>query len=202
MMEATQLAHGVSRHGQENGRSGMKMAIHEAEIKRAAAEKYAWRGFVGSKWKKGIDVRDFIVQNVTPYYGDESFLAGPTEATKALWDQIRQLNMDEIRKGGVLDVDVSTVSTITAFGPGYLDKAKEKIVGLQTDKPFKRAIQPFGGIRMVEQACKAYGFEVPKEIIKIFTEYRKTHNQGVFDAYTDEMRLARKAGIITGLPDA
>jgi len=178
------------------------MAIHEAEMKRAAAEKYAWRGFVGSKWKKGIDVRDFIVQNVTPYYGDESFLAGPTEATKALWDQIRQLNKEEIRKGGVLDVDVSTVSTITAFGPGYLDKAKEKIVGLQTDKPFKRAIQPFGGIRMVEQACKAYGFEVPKEIIKIFTEYRKTHNQGVFDAYTDEMRLARKAGIITGLPDA
>jgi len=178
------------------------MAIHEAEMKRTAAEKHAWRGFVGGKWKKQIDVRDFIMQNVTPYYGDESFLAGPTEATKALWDMIRQLSMEEIRKGGVLDVDVNTVSTITAFGPGYLDKAKEKIVGLQTDKPFKRAIQPFGGIRMVEQACKAYGFEVPKEIIKIFTEYRKTHNQGVFDAYTDEMRLARKAGIITGLPDA
>jgi formate C-acetyltransferase len=178
------------------------MAIHEAEMKKAAAEKNAWRSFVGSKWKKDIDVRDFIVQNVTPYYGDGAFLAGPTEATKALWEIIKKLNMEEIKNGGVLDVDTDTVSTITAFGPGYLDQSKEKIVGLQTDKPFKRAIQPFGGIRMVVQACKAYGFEVPDELVKVFTEFRKTHNQGVFDAYTDEMKLARKAGIITGLPDA
>lgn len=178
------------------------MAIHEADVRKTTAEKNAWRGFVGHKWKKDIDVRDFIQQNVTPYYGNDEFLAGPTEATTALWDMIQKLNMEEIKRGGVLDVDVNTVSTITSFGPGYLDKAKEKIVGLQTDEPFKRSIQPFGGIRMVVQACKAYGFELPEEIIKIFTEYRKTHNQGVFDAYTDEMRLARKAGIITGLPDA
>lgn len=178
------------------------MAIHEAELTRLAAEKPCWRGFVGGKWKKQVDVRDFIEQNVTPYRGNESFLTGPTEATTALWNIIQELSRDELKNGGVLDVDVNTVSTITSHGPGYLDRNAEKIVGLQTDEPFKRALQPFGGIRMMIDACKAYGFELPAEMIKLFTDIRKTHNQGVFDAYTNEMRTARKAGIITGLPDA
>jgi len=161
-----------------------------------------WRRFRVGKWTQRVDVNDFITNNITPYHGDESFLAGPTEATKALWKIIQELSRKERENGGVLDVDVNTVSTITSHKPGYLDKDKEKIVGLQTDEPFKRAIQPFGGIRMMQDACKAYGFELPEEIVRIFTEIRKTHNQGVFDAYTPEMRMARKAGIITGLPDA
>jgi len=161
-----------------------------------------WRRFRVGKWTQRVDVNDFITNNITPYHGDESFLAGPTEATKALWKIIQELSRRERENGGVLDVDVNTVSTITSHKPGYLDKDKEKIVGLQTDEPFKRAIQPFGGIRMMQDACKAYGFELPEEIVRIFTEIRKTHNQGVFDAYTPEMRMARKAGIITGLPDA
>jgi formate C-acetyltransferase len=161
-----------------------------------------WRKFKGEKWKKEIDVRDFILNNVTVYYGDDSFLEGATEATKKLWEQVMELSKQEREKGGILDMDTDVVSTITSHGPGYLNKELEKVVGFQTDKPFKRSLMPFGGIRMAEQSCEAYGYKVSDEIKKIFTEYRKTHNQGVFDAYTDEMRAARKAGIITGLPDA
>jgi formate C-acetyltransferase len=171
-------------------------------MKQAAATLDPWRSFKGSKWKKSIDVRDFILNNVTVYYGDESFLEGPTEATKKLWEQVMELSKQEREKGGVLDMDTSIVSTITSHRPGYLNKDLEKIVGFQTDKPFKRALMPFGGIRMAQQSCEAYGYKVSDEVKKIFTEYRKTHNQGVFDVYTEEMRLARKAGIITGLPDA
>ncbi|WMT20040.1 formate C-acetyltransferase [Parageobacillus toebii] len=171
-------------------------------MKQATTVLDPWRNFKGSKWKKSIDVRDFILNNVTVYYGDESFLEGPTEATKKLWEQVMELSKQEREKGGVLDMDTSIVSTITSHRPGYLNKDLEKIVGFQTDKPFKRALMPFGGIRMAQQSCEAYGYKVSDEVKKIFTEYRKTHNQGVFDVYTEEMKLARKAGIITGLPDA
>ncbi|RKQ35651.1 formate C-acetyltransferase [Oceanobacillus halophilus] len=159
-------------------------------------------GFKGGKWQTEINVRDFIMNNVTPYVGDESFLTGPTKATLDLWDHVMDLTKKERENGGVLDMDTKIVSTITSHGPGYLDKDKEKIVGVQTDEPFKRSLQPFGGIRMAVGAAEAYGFEVDEEVQHIFTEYRKTHNQGVFDAYTPEMRAARSAGIITGLPDA
>jgi len=179
------------------------MAIKEPDVTtRKTSEHDPWRGFQFGKWMSRVDVNDFITRNITPYLGDESFLEGPTEATVELWKIIQDLSKKERENGGVLDVDVNTVSTITSHKPGYLDKDKEKIVGLQTDEPFKRAIQPFGGIRMMKEACEAYGFELPEEIIRIFTDIRKTHNQGVFDAYTPEMRAARKAGIITGLPDA
>lgn len=162
-----------------------------------------WKNFVPGKWSSGeINVRDFIAKNFTLYEGDESFLAGPTEATKKLWEQVMELSKKEREAGGVLDMDTKIVSTITSHGPGYLDKSLEKIVGFQTDKPFKRSLQPFGGIRMAQNACHENGYEVDPEVVKIFTEYRKTHNQGVFDAYTPEMRLARKSAIITGLPDA
>ena len=161
-----------------------------------------WQGFKGKKWQEEIDVRDFIQQNYTLYEGDDSFLAGPTQATKDLWAQVMDLNKQEREAGGVLDTDTSVVSTITSHGPGYLDKEKEQVVGFQTDKPFKRGLQPFGGIRMSEKAAESYGFHIDPEVSHIFTEYRKTHNQGVFDVYTPEMRAARKSGIITGLPDA
>ena len=161
-----------------------------------------WQGFKGKKWQEEIDVRDFIQQNYTLYEGDDSFLAGPTQATKDLWAQVMDLNKQEREAGGVLDTDTSIVSTITSHGPGYLDKDKEQVVGFQTDKPFKRGLQPFGGIRMSEKAAESYGFHIDPEVSHIFTEYRKTHNQGVFDVYTPEMRAARKSGIITGLPDA
>ena len=161
-----------------------------------------WQGFKGKKWQEEIDVRDFIQQNYTLYEGDDSFLAGPTQATKDLWAQVMDLNKQEREAGGVLDTDSSIVSTITSHGPGYLDKDKEQVVGFQTDKPFKRGLQPFGGIRMSEKAAESYGFHIDPEVSHIFTEYRKTHNQGVFDVYTPEMRAARKSGIITGLPDA
>ena len=161
-----------------------------------------WQGFKGKKWQEEIDVRDFIQQNYTLYEGDDSFLAGPTQATKDLWAQVMDLNKQEREAGRVLDTDSSIVSTISSHGPGYLDKDKEKVVGFQTDKPFKRGLQPFGGIRMSEKSAEAYGFHVDPEVSHIFTEYRKTHNQGVFDVYTPEMRAARKSGIITGLPDA
>ncbi|WP_026583046.1 formate C-acetyltransferase [Bacillus sp. J33] len=161
-----------------------------------------WSGFKKGKWTREINVRDFILKNFTPYMGDDAFLEGPTEATALLWDQVMALTKKERQNGGVLDMDTEIVSTITSHGPGYLDRQKEKIVGFQTDRPFKRSLQPFGGFRMAAAACEAYGYEASKEMEKIFTEYRKTHNQGVFDAYTDEMKLARKAGIITGLPDA
>ncbi|WAA12764.1 formate C-acetyltransferase [Fervidibacillus halotolerans] len=161
-----------------------------------------WNGFKPGKWQEEIDVRDFIMKNFTPYTGDESFLEGPTEATNKLWDQVMELSKEERDKGGVLDMDTKIVSTITSHGPGYLNKDLEQIVGFQTDKPFKRALMPFGGIRMAKNSLEAYGYKLDEEVEHVFTEYRKTHNQGVFDAYTPEMRAARKAGIITGLPDA
>ena len=158
--------------------------------------------FIGGKWQSEINVRDFIQRNYTPYEGDSSFLKGPTQATKKLWEECCELFKKERENGGVLDMDTEIVSTITSHGAGYIDKSLEKIVGLQTDKPLKRALQPFGGIRMAEAACKSYGYKVSPEISKIFTKYRKTHNQGTFDAYTPEMRKARHAAILTGLPDA
>ncbi len=162
-----------------------------------------WEGFKAGRWSNtSVNVRDFIQKNYTPYDGDESFLEGPTEATSKLWEQVMELSRQEREAGGVLDMDTKIISTITSHGAGYLDKNLEKIVGFQTDKPFKRALQPFGGIRMAQTACKAYGYEVDKSVVEIFTKYRKTHNQGVFDAYTPEMRLARKSAILTGLPDA
>ena len=161
-----------------------------------------WKGFQSGKWNKEINVRDFILNNITVYDKDDSFLEGPTEATTKLWAQVMDLNKQEREAGGVLDLDSKIVSTITSHGPGYLNKDLETVVGFQTDAPFKRSLQPFGGIRMAEQAAESYGFSVDEEVKEIFTKYRKTHNQGVFDAYTDEMLLARKAGIITGLPDA
>ena len=162
----------------------------------------AWQGFKQGRWTKEIDVRGFIQANYTPYEGDSSFLAGATENTTKLWDEVLELFKKERENGGTLDVDTKTVSAIDAYAPGYIDKDLETIVGLQTDAPLKRAIMPEGGIRMVETSCKAYGFECDPQVSEIFTKYRKTHNQGVFDAYTSEMRAARKSGIITGLPDA
>lgn len=164
--------------------------------------KAEWTGFTGGKWEKEINVRDFIQKNYTPYDGDESFLAGPTEATKTLWAQVMDLSAQEREHGGVLDMDTKVVSTITSHGPGYLNKDLETIVGFQTDKPFKRALMPYGGIRMAQKACSDNGYEVDPEVVDIFTKHRKTHNQGVFDAYTPEMRACRTSHIITGLPDA
>lgn len=164
--------------------------------------KNAWENFKGEKWKAEIDVRDFILNNVNVFEGDESFLAGATEATKQLWDQVMDLTTKERENGGVLDMDTKIVSSITSHEPGYLNKDIEKVVGFQTEKPFKRSLQPYGGIRMAEQACESYGYEMDKELSRIFRDWRKTHNQGVFDAYTPEMRNARKSGVITGLPDA
>ena len=162
-----------------------------------------WDGFKEGRWSTtSVNVRDFIKKNYTPYDGDESFLAPPTEATSKLWAQVMELSRQEREAGGVLDMDTKIISTITSHGAGYLNKDLEQIVGLQTDKPFKRALQPFGGIRMAQQACKEYGYEVDPSVVEIFTKYRKTHNQGVFDAYTPEMRLARHSAILTGLPDA
>lgn len=164
--------------------------------------KQEWINFKEGQWTKSVDVRNFIQLNYTPYNGDDSFLSGATEATKKLWDEVSELFKKERENGGVLDVDTETVSGINEYNAGYIDKAFEKIVGVQTDAPLKRAVMPFGGIRMAENAAKSYGYEVSPRISEIFTKYRKTHNQGVFDAYTDEMRLARKSGVITGLPDA
>lgn len=161
-----------------------------------------WQGFTPGAWVREVDVRDFILKNYTPYEGDEEFLAGPTQATKELWDQVLDLSKKEREAGGVLDMDTKIISTITSHGPGYLDKAKETIVGFQTDKPFKRSLQPYGGIRMAVKACRDNGYEVDSEIVDFFTTHRKTHNAGVFDAYTPEMRAARSNHIITGLPDA
>ncbi len=163
---------------------------------------YQWAGFKLGRWSSSINVRDFIQNNYTPYDGDSSFLAAPTETTKALWQEVLDLFKKEREAGGVLDMDTKIVSTITSHGAGYINKDLEKIVGLQTDKPLKRSLQPFGGIRMAQNACRENGYEVDPEVVEIFTKYRKTHNQGVFDAYTPEMRMARKSAIITGLPDA
>ncbi len=163
-----------------------------------------WRGFKGNKWTDDIDVRDFIQKNYTPYDGDESFLEGPTEATDTLWGKVQELQKEERAKGGVLDCETEVVSGLTAYGAGYIDESTkdlEKIVGLQTDKPLKRAFMPYGGIKMAEEAAENYGYHVNDKFHKIFTEYHKTHNQAVFDAYTPEMRKARHSHIVTGLPD-
>ena len=163
-----------------------------------------WEGFEGRIWKEEVNVRDFIQKNYTPYDGDESFLAGPTEATDKLWGALQKLQKAERAKGGVLDMETEVVSGLTAYGPGYIDeslKEFEQIVGLQTDKPLKRAFMPYGGIKMAEQACTTYGYQPSEELHKIFTDYTRTHNQAVFDAYTPEMKTARHTHIITGLPD-
>ena len=161
-----------------------------------------WEGFESGTWQKEINVRSFIRHNYTPYDGDESFLAGPTDATLSLWDQVLELSRKEREAGGVLDMDTKIISTITSHAPGYIDKDKETIVGLQTDKPMKRALMPYGGIRMAEKACKDNGYEIDPGVKEFFTIHRKTHNAGVFDAYTPEMRACRSSHIITGLPDA
>ena len=161
-----------------------------------------WTGFTGGKWEREVNVRDFIQKNYTPYDGDESFLAGPTKATEELWAQVMELSKKEREAGGVLDMDTKVVSTITSHGAGYLNKEKETIVGFQTDEPFKRSLQPYGGIRMAMKACEDNGYEVDPEIVEFFSTHRKTHNAGVFDAYTPEMRACRSSHIITGLPDA
>ncbi|MDO4514308.1 MAG: formate C-acetyltransferase [Lachnospiraceae bacterium] len=161
-----------------------------------------WNEFVGGKWDHEINVRDFIQKNYTPYEGDESFLAAPTQNTKDLWNMVLDLQKKEREAGGVLDMDTKVVSTITSHGPGYLDKSKETIVGFQTDKPFKRSMQPYGGIRMAEKACSDNGYEIDPEISEFFSVHRKTHNAGCFDAYNQEMRACRSAHVITGLPDA
>lgn len=161
-----------------------------------------WKGFNGGAWEKEVNVRDFIQKNYTPYDGDASFLAGPTQNTKDLWEQVLELQKLERERGGVVDMDTKVVTGITAHGPGYLDKDKETIVGFQTDKPFKRALHVNGGIRMAIQACSDNGYEVDPEVVDFYTNYRKTHNAGVFDAYTPEMRACRSSHVITGLPDA
>ena len=167
-------------------------------------QKEQWNGFEGRLWKEEINVRDFVQNNYKPYDGDESFLEGPTEATNKLWGRLQELQKEERAKGGVLDMETEVVAGLTAYGPGYIDESMkdlEKVVGLQTDKPLKRAFMPYGGIKMAEESFKNYGYEPNPELHKIFTEYHKTHNQGVFDAYTPEMRKARHSHIITGLPD-
>ena len=167
-------------------------------------QKEEWNGFEGRLWREEVNVRDFIQNNYTPYDGDKSFLAGPTEATNKLWGKLQELQAEERKKGGVLDMDTDIVSGITSHKPGYISedlKGLEAVVGLQTDKPLKRAFMPYGGIKMAEEACEQYGYKPNPELHKIFTEYHKTHNQGVFDAYTPEIRAARKAHILTGLPD-
>ncbi len=164
----------------------------------------AWNGFDGVIWKRECNVRDFIQKNYRPYEGDESFLSGPTEATNRLWGRLMELQKEERENGGVLDEETQIVSSLTAYGPGYIDESMkdlEKVVGLQTDKPLKRAFMPFGGIKMAEEACRMYGYEPSADLHKAFTEYHKTHNQAVFDAYTDEMKTARHSHIVTGLPD-
>ena len=161
-----------------------------------------WRNFEGGAWQTEVNVRNFIQKNYHPYDGDEAFLEGPTQDTLDLWDEVLELSKKEREAGGVLDMDTSVISTITSHGPGYLDKSKEKIVGFQTEKPFKRSLQPYGGIRMAIKACEDNGYKVDPEVVEYFTTHRKTHNAGVFDAYTPEMRACRSAHIITGLPDA
>ena len=163
--------------------------------------KEQWQGFKGSKWQDEVDVRDFIQNNYKPYNGDESFLEGPKESTNILWAELQKLQKEERAKGGVLDMETEVVSSLTAYGPGYLDKDLETVVGLQTDKPLKRAFMPYGGIRMSEEACETYGYKPSEKLHEIFTKYHKTHNDAVFSAYTPEMRLARRNKIVTGLPD-
>ena len=163
-----------------------------------------WRGFSGTKWLDEVNMREFIQANYTGYDGNEDFLVGPTEATNKLWGKLKELQKEERAKGGVLDMETEVVSSATAYGPGYIDeslKSLEKVVGLQTDKPLKRAFMPYGGIKMAEQACTTYGYQPSEKLHEIFTKYCKTHNDGVFDAYTDEMKIVRHNHILTGLPD-
>ena len=162
----------------------------------------AWEGFQGTKWKSEINVRDFITHNYTPYEGDDNFLATATERTKTLWNDVLVLMKKERENGGVLDSDTNVVSGVASHGAGYINKPEEIIVGLQTDAPLKRALMPYGGFKMVKTSCEAYGIELDDKITEIFTKFRKTHNDGVFDAYTPEIRACRKSGIVTGLPDA
>ncbi|MEV0902047.1 pyruvate formate lyase family protein, partial [Actinoplanes sp. NPDC049802] len=166
-----------------------------------AGNKDAWRGFAGASWRTGIDVAGFIHDNVRPYDGDAGFLAGPTARTTQIWDKLSAMFVQE-RANGIYDADASTPASITAHGPGYIDRDTELIVGLQTDAPLRRAIMPTGGLRMVEGGLKAYGRELDPQVRKIFTDYRKTHNAGVFDAYPADVLAARRSHIITGLPDA
>ena len=161
----------------------------------------AWAGFKPGRWSETIDVRDFIQRNYTPYYGDESFLAGRTARTAELWNQVNSLIQEEVRSR-TIKVDLKRFSGIDSFPPGYIDRDKEVVVGLQTDEPLKRIMNPYGGFRMLKSALDAYGLQMDPEMEKHFNEYRKTHNQGVFDAYTSEMRLVRSVGLLTGLPDA
>ncbi len=164
----------------------------------------AWRGFKGQRWRTEINMRDFIQRNYTAYEGDESFLSTPTAATEKLWGMLKELQKQERAKGGVLDMETEVVSSLTAYGPGYIGegtKELEKVVGLQTDKPLKRAFMPYGGIKMAEQACTSNGYQPSEKIHEIFSKYCKTHNEGVFDAYTDEMKGVRHNHILTGLPD-
>ncbi len=174
----------------------------DIENKEMNAKQDPWKGFAGGVWQDKVDVRDFIQQNYTPYEGTDEFLAGPTDRTKAVWAQVLELMKEENKIGGPLDFDTDLPATITSHAPGYINQDQEVIVGLQTDKPLKRAIMPNGGVRMVEASCAAYGRELDPMVKKIFSDYRKTHNQGVFDAYTADVRACRSAGIITGLPDA
>lgn len=161
-----------------------------------------WEGFTQHvDWTNEINVRDFIQANYKPYIGDSTFLANPTKTTKQLWDEVLVLYKLEREKGGVLDADVSTPSSVNAFEPGYINKNLEQIVGLQTDKPLKRAIMPNGGIRIVQKSCEAYGYKVDDKISEIYSKYRKTHNDGVFDVYTPDIRAARSSHLLTGLPD-
>ncbi|MEE3355782.1 MAG: formate C-acetyltransferase [Candidatus Weimeria sp.] len=168
------------------------------------SQREEWRGFTDGHWNDDVNVRDFIQKNYTPYDGDESFLEGPTEATDKLWARLQELQKEERSKGGVLDMETEIVSSLTAYGPGYIDESMkdlEQVVGLQTDKPLKRAFMPYGGIKMAEEACETYGYKPSEKLHEIFTKYHKTHNQAVFDAYTPEMRAARHSHIVTGLPD-
>ena len=163
-----------------------------------------WAGFEGRIWREEVNVRDFIQKNYKPYDGDESFLAEPTDATNKLWGALQKLQKEEREKDGVLDCETEVVSGLTAYGPGYIDESMkdlEQVVGLQTDKPLKRAFMPYGGIRMAEQAAESYGYEINPELKYVFENYMTTHNDAVFAAYTDEMKLARKTHVVTGLPD-
>ena len=180
------------------------MSLSDQMFSQIMLDNPEWEGFTGRLWKEECNVREFITYNYTPYTGDESFLEGPTDATNRLWARLQELQKEEREKGGVLDCETEVVSSLTAYGPGYIDesmKELEQIVGIQTDKPLKRAFMPFGGIKMAEQAAEQYGYNINPGFHKIFTEYHKTHNQAVFDAYTPEMRAARRTHIVTGLPD-
>lgn len=161
----------------------------------------AWEGFIDGDWKKGINTRDFIQKNYNPYEGDEEFLEKPTENTKKQWDKVNSMIQNEIRTGKI-DVDTSKFSSIDGFAPGYIDKESEKIVGLQADAPLRRMMNPYGGMRMVKSSLAAYDLEMDDGLEENFSKYRSTHNDGVFDAYTEDMRHARTAGLLTGLPDA